>query len=257
MAKYALSIAYDGTQYGGWQIQPNSVSIQSLIEKALFTILKIFIPIVGSSRTDAGVHAKGQIAHFETDIPFSIYKLQHSLNGILPKDIRILSLYSVEDTFHARYSATGKIYYYHLHLNPVLDPFTRLYSWQVPYPIDLGLIEKALPLFIGSKDFTAFANESHQGAAGKNGVRMLKRISLVPEAKGIRLEFEGSGFLYKMVRNITGTLIDIGRGRTSLEEVEKIFLSKDRKKAGPSAPPHGLFLIQVHYDNKNSSKEEN
>lgn len=257
MPKYALFISYDGSNFGGWQIQPNAISIQSLIEKALSTALREFTPIYGSSRTDAGVHALGQVAHFTTEVPFSSRKLLHSLNGMLPKEIRILELCLVADDFHARYSANGKIYHYHLHLDKVLDPFTHLYSWHVPYKIDLSSLADAASLFIGTKDFTAFANESHQGAAAKNGIRTLRRIDIVKEPHGIRLEFEGTGFLYKMVRNITGTLIEVAAGRMKRQDIESIFSSKDRKKAPATAPALGLFLMKVCYESKNSLKEEN
>lgn len=257
MPKYALVISYDGSNFGGWQIQPNAISIQSLIEKALSTALRELTPICGSSRTDAGVHALGQVAHFITKVPFSSRKLLHSLNGMLPKEIRILELYPVSDDFHARYSANGKIYYYHLHLDKVLDPFTRLYSWHIPYKIDITLLADAASLFIGTKDFTAFANESHKGAAAKNGIRTLCRIDIVKEPHGIRLEFEGTGFLYKMVRNITGTLIEVAAGRIKKKDIESIFSSKDRKKAPSTAPALGLFLMKVCYESKNSLKDEN
>ncbi len=252
-----MLISYDGSNYGGWQTQSNAISIQSLIENALSIAIKEPISIIGSGRTDAGVHALGQVAHFETNSLFNLYKVQHSLNGILPKDIRILKLYPVLEDFHARYSATGKTYHYHLHLDRVSDPFTRLYSWHIPYEIDLPSLEEAILLFIGTKDFTAFANESHKGAAAKNGVRTLRRIDVIKEPHGVRLEFEGTGFLYKMVRNITGTLVDIAAGKMTKKELESIFTSKDRKKAGTAAPAQGLFLMKVDYDNKNSLKEEN
>lgn len=255
MTKYSMLITYDGSNYGGWQIQPNATSIQSLIENALTTAIKEPISLIGSSRTDAGVHALGQVAHFETKNPLDTYKIQHSLNGILPKDIRILKLDPVPEDFHARHSATGKTYHYHLHLEPIQDPFTRLYSWHIPHKINLPSLLDVIPFFIGTKDFTAFANESHKGAAAKNGVRTLKRIDVVKESHGVRLEFEGTGFLYKMVRNITGTLVDVALGRIEKEEIESIFLSKDRKKAGKAAPSHGLFLVKVHYDSKTEPRE--
>ena len=256
MLKYAMLITYDGSAYGGWQIQPNATSIQSLIEHAISTVCRQSISIVGSSRTDAKVHAIGQVAHFYTDTPFSLQKLSHNINGILPKDIRITKIYPVPEDFHARYSATGKIYHYHLHLDPILDPFNYLYSWHVPYKLNLNLLREAIPFFLGTKDFTAFANESHKGAASKNGIRTLNRITIVEEKGGIRLEFEGSGFLYKMVRNITGTLIDIARGKLSIDSLPFIFASQDRKQAGMTAPAHGLFLMQVCYEEKSSLKEE-
>jgi tRNA pseudouridine38-40 synthase len=255
MFKYAMVITYDGSSYGGWQVQPNTVSIQSLIEHALTTLCRHSVSVIGSSRTDAKVHALGQVAHFCLENEIDPKKLQYNLNGILPKDIRILDLYPISQEFHARYSAKGKIYHYHLHLDPVLDPFTLAYSWHVPYKLNLSLLKEALPFFIGVKDFSAFANESHKGAAAKNGEREIFRIDLIEEKGGIRLEFEGSGFLYKMVRNITGTLIDISRGKIPLETIPKIFASKDRKQAGATAPPHALFLVKIHYDEKKSPKE--
>ncbi len=247
MANYKLTISYDGTGYGGWQIQPNSVSIQSLIQKALTIILKEAIHVTGSGRTDAGVHALGQIAHFQTNKAFQIRSLLHSLNGLLPPQIRILEIDVVPDTFHARYSAIGKVYHYHIHLDRILNPFTRLYSFQVFHKVDIDLLTEASACFLGTKDFTAFANERHRGSAAKNGVRTLQRIDITPEPGGICLEFEADGFLYKMVRNITGTLLDVCAGLIPLSDIEIIFHSKDRRKAGKAAPPHGLFLVQVHY----------
>lgn len=258
MPNYKMTIAYDGSNYGGWQVQPNATSIQSLIEKALSSLVKQETPVTGSGRTDAGVHALEQVAHFFTEDNQDLYRLSHALNGILPKDIRILEIIEIPLDFHARYSATGKIYHYHLHLDKILNPFTRLYSWKVPHKADLLTLEKAIPLFLGTKDFSAFANEAHKGAASKNAVRTLHRLDMVKENGGVRLEFEGDGFLYKMVRNITGTLLDICAGHIPVDSVEEIFASKDRKKAGKTAPPQGLFLVKVHYDrSKRSSKEEN
>ena len=248
MPNYKMTITYDGSNYGGWQIQPNAISIQSLIEKALNSLLKKETPVTGSGRTDAGVHALEQVAHFFTEERQDLYRLSHALNGILPHDIRILEVLEVPADFHARYSATGKIYHYHLHCDKILNPFTRLYSWKVPHKVNLLTLEKAIPLFIGKKDFTAFANEGHKGAASKNGIRTLHRLDMIQEQGGVRLEFEGDGFLYKMVRNITGTLLDISAGHIACERIEEIFSSKDRKKAGKTAPPQGLFLVKVHYE---------
>ncbi len=247
MTKYKITITYDGTGYGGWQVQPNSTSIQSLIQKALSTILREEMHVTGSGRTDAGVHALGQVAHFETGTPFKPRSLLYSLNGLLPEQIRVLNLSEVPDTFHARYSATGKIYHYHLHLDPILNPFTRLYSLAVHHKVDIDLLKEAASYFIGTKDFTAFTNEGHRGSASISAVRTMQRLDVVTQAGGVRLEFESDGFLYKMVRNITGTLLDVCAGLIPISEIENIFNSKDRKKAGKTAPPHGLFLMQVHY----------
>jgi len=241
---YKLIIAYDGTPYGGWQIQPNSVSIQSLIEKALHLILRKETPIIGSGRTDAGVHAKGQVAHFSAEEGLDLFKLRGSLNGILPPDIRILKLETVPDSFHARYSAVSKEYHYHLHLDAMMDPFRRLYALHVQSPLDLELMRQGALRFVGTHDFTSFANE---GGSAKDPVRTIFRLDICNVPGGVRLEFEGNGFLYKMVRNITGTLLDVARGKLSLEELDQIFAAKDRSAASAPAPPHGLFLMKVDY----------
>ncbi len=246
-----MLLAYDGTNYGGWQNQPNSVSIQSLLEKALLTLHKEKIIVTGSGRTDAGVHALGQVAHFTLPVEANLYKLKHSINGLIPQDIRVVSIEETFPNFHARFDATGKIYHYHLHLDRVLNPFTRLYSWHVPQRITVSNLARGAKEFIGKKDFIAFANEAHKGAAAKNSIRTLKRLDVIEQSGGIRLEFEGDGFLYKMVRNITGTLVDIGAGLLDTSEIEEIFLSKNRKKAGHTAPPQGLFLVKVHYPGEN------
>ena len=246
--KYRLTVAYDGTEYGGWQVQPNAVSIQSLIELSLSTILRVPTSIFGSGRTDAGVHACGQIAHFLSDKPIAIEKTLASLNGMLPPAIRILSLEEAASDFHARYSASSKIYHYRLHLGPIPDPFKKRYAYHVPHPVDLTLLKKAAERFLGTHDFTSFANEATRGSAAKDAVRTLHRLSVVEEPGGVRLEFEGNGFLYKMVRNIVGTLLDVCAGKIAEEEIPAIIAAKDRKKAGRAAPPHGLYLVEVKYE---------
>lgn len=245
--KYKMIIAYDGTNYGGWQVQPNAVSIQSLIEQSLSTILRKQIPVFGSGRTDAGVHAIGQIAHFSFDAPIDTQKTFASLNGLLPQDIRIVSLEETSHDFHARYSAASKTYHYRLHLDPIPDPFKRRYAYHVPHPVDLSLLKEAAAHFIGTHDFTSFANEPGRGTAAKDAVRTLYRLDVIEEAGGARLEFQGDGFLYKMVRNIVGTLLDICAGKIAKDQIPAILSAKDRRLAGRSAPPHGLYLIEVIY----------
>lgn len=247
MHKYKLTIAYDGTQYHGWQIQPHSLSIQQIIQEAISLVLRQPIVLIGSGRTDAGVHAQGQIAHFTSQIPVDLHRLKYSLNGIIPHDIRIKSIDSVELDFHSQRSAVGKVYHYHLYLNPTMDPFRRLYCWHVHAPINIRLLHQASTLFLGTHDFTAFANESHRGSAAKNPIRTLFRLDVIEEEGGVRLEFEADGFLYRMVRNIVGTLVDISTGKRPLDDIQKIFSSKDRRQASMAAPPQGLFLMQVNY----------
>jgi len=248
LPKYKLSISYDGTRYGGWQIQPNATSIQTLIEKALKIVLRKSIKLIGSGRTDSGVHAEGQIAHFSFDGDLELSKLHHSLNGLLPDDIRIRRIDPVEVDFHARFSAKGKIYHYRIDRGKIKNPFTRLYAYHLPYPIDLDLLKEAAKAFVGKHDFTSFSNEAHRGSAAHDPVRTLFRLDIIERGNELVLEFEGNGFLYKMVRNITGTLLDMARGKIPLSDIEDIFAAKDRSRAGTTAPAHGLFLVDVRYD---------
>jgi tRNA pseudouridine38-40 synthase len=247
MFTYKLKIAYDGTSFGGWQLQPNCVSIQALIEEALGLILRAPTSVIGSGRTDAGVHALGQTAHFSAKDRIDIQKVMASLNGLLPAEIRILDLIEAPLEFHARFNAISKVYHYRLHLEPTANPFKIHYSYHVPHPVDLALLEETALLFLGTHDFTSFANEARRGSAAKDAVRTLLRLDLVPEAGGLRLEFEGDGFLYKMVRNIVGTLLDVCAGKIRKEEISTILKAKDRRLAGRAAPPHGLYLVEVKY----------
>jgi tRNA pseudouridine38-40 synthase len=245
--RYKLLIAYDGTHYSGWQVQKGQTSIQALIQAALQTALRHPLDLTGSGRTDAGVHALGQTAHFDTEEFFEHALLRASLNALLPADIRIKDIVPVAPDFHARYSAKSKIYHYHLHLDHVLDPFQRLYRYQFRAKLDLDLLKKAALLFLGTHDFTSFANEKASKTASHDPIRTITRLDVIEEKGGIRLEFEGDGFLYKMVRNITGTLLDAATKKISLDAIPKIFEAKDRRTAGSAAPPQGLFLVEVLY----------
>ncbi len=247
MQRYKLTIAYDGTAYCGWQVQPNGTAIQPLIQQTLSTVLRSPVDLTGSGRTDAGVHARGQTAHFDAPAPIAPSRLRLSLNALLPPDIRILAIDPAASDFHARYSAVSKIYHYHLHLDPVTDPFARLYRHQVYGPFDLARLQSAIPCFLGTRDFFSFANEPHRGSASRGSIRTLFRLDAIEQKGGIRLEFEGDGFLYKMVRNITGTLLDAAAGKLHPGEIANIFEARDRRFAGAPAPAHGLFLIEVKY----------
>lgn len=197
-------LTYEGTAYVGWQIQPNGPSIQGVIEEVLYTLLREKTRLVGSGRTDAGTHALGQVAHFKTAQELDCPRFIRALNGMLPHDIRILTLESVSDDFHAQYSAMGKEYHYHLWLDHAVAPFVRRYRYKVPFALDLDLLREGAKHFIGTHDFATFANV---GSSVKTTVRTLYRLDIAEQEGGVRLEFEGSGFLYKMVRNIVGTLI--------------------------------------------------
>lgn len=247
MARYKITIAYDGTQYCGWQVQGEKKSIQALVQQALQTVLRHPLGLTGSGRTDAGVHARGQTAHFDTEIDFDPIKLRLSLNALLPKDIRILQVESVTSNFHARYSAQSKIYHYHLHLDRIANPFSRLYRHQVFKRLDLSRMHSAAQSLLGTHDFTSFANEPQRGSVAHDPIRTMLRCDLAEEEGGIRLEFEADGFLYKMVRNLTGALIECASGRLSPADIATILEAKDRRKAPATVPPNGLFLMKVIY----------
>ncbi len=228
--KYKLILSYDGTRYGGWQVQPNRETVQEILETALGC------SITGSGRTDAGVHALCQVAHFSSDTP------PPDLNALLPPDIRVHEVTPTSDDFHARFSVKKKIYHYHFSSAP--DPFNYRFKVALPHNFDETLLKGALPLLLGTHDFSAFAGS---GCGSKNPVKTLYRIDFVPEEGGFRLEFEGNGFLYKMVRNIVGTLMEVSVGRRPATDIQKILTSKNRRFAGPTASPQGLFLAKVEY----------
>lgn len=243
---YKMVIQYDGTPFSGWQVQPNGVSIQQKIQDAIFIITKETVNVTGSGRTDAGVHALGQTAHFHTNKSLNLYAFQNSLNALLPPQIRIKEIVPTVSTFHARYSAVKKTYRYNITLTPYQNPFNRLYTWHLRDKIDLDLFKEAAQQLLGTHDFTSFANEAHTGSASKDPVRTLMQLSINESDDGIYLELEADGFLYKMVRNIVGTLVDIAAGRLT-SSIPEILAAKDRRQAGTTAPAQGLFLWKVDY----------
>ena len=244
MHNNCIKISYDGTPYSGWQIQPNAPSIQEEIERALKTLLGTPTRLIGAGRTDAGVHAKGQHAHFKSSIPLDIRRALLSLNGLLPNEIRIHELTSVPLDFHAQYSACGKIYHYNIWNEHIIDPFVHHFRTHIRHQLDMPLLKEALCKFIGEHDFTTFANV---GSSVKTAVRTITRLECIEQEGGFRLEFEGNGFLYKMVRNIVGVLLDIATHRTSIDQIDALFAAKDRRTIGMAASPTGLFLMHVHY----------
>lgn len=238
--RYKLTLSYEGTLFAGWQVQKTGPSIQTHLQKALETTLRHPVAVTGAGRTDAGVHAWGQTAHIDTPHLPSLL----SINALLPPQIRLLSIDPVPSTFHARYSATGKIYQYRLRFQR--DPFQDRFRAFSP-PINLSFLQSAIPYLIGTHDFFTFANENHKGTAAHDSVRTLRRLLLHPEPDGLTLTFEGDGFLYKMVRNLVGTLMEVGRGKRPPSSIPSLLASHNRSLAGPTAPPEGLHLISVLY----------
>lgn len=249
---YRMDISYDGSSYAGWQIQPNAITIQETIESALAIVLKSHHRIIGSGRTDAGVHALQQTAHFTTEASIDCLKTLRACNGILPHDIRITLICPIHPKFHAQKSALTKEYHYTIISGPFSLPFDQKYSWHLFQEIDLNLLQKACHLFEGTHDFKAYANENHTGSAAKNSIRTIYSIRVIEEpyiagSRKIRLEFHGNGFLYKMVRNITGMVIAVATKKRPIEEIAQTFTMKDRKAVDRAAPAHGLKLIQATY----------
>lgn len=210
-------------------------------------MLKVETPVTGQGRTDAGVHALGQTAHFDA-VPLDTHRFLRSANALLPPSIRLLELNPVPDTFHARFSSTGKVYHYYVSTGSIQLPFDRPYRYHFRGRLDLDAIRAAAPSVVGTHDFTSFSNEAHRGSCSRDPVRTLKRLDLVEEPEGFRLEFEGNGFLYKMCRNLAGTLLAAGRGQITPEGIRQLLAAKDRKLGFTAAPPHALFLIRVDYN---------
>lgn len=245
--RYKILIQYDGGDFCGWQVQPDAVSIQETIEEVLARFLQEPIRIIGSGRTDTGVHALGQVAHFDTEKPVDLYKFIRASNGLLPPSIRILEIEEVDENFHAQYSAKGKIYHYHLWFDEVISPFVKRYRTHYRKRVDLELLQAASQDFLGTHNFSSFANQQFEGSAGKNPIRTITRISVIPQEGGVRIEFEGNGFLYKMVRNMVGMLLEIASGERPREDITKALALADRTFAGKAAPASGLFLAKVFY----------
>ena len=242
--RVVLGIEYDGTNYCGWQVQKNGVSIQQRVEEAVERAVGPKTAVHSAGRTDAGVHAYGQVAHFdaETDIP--AVKFFYVLNTLLPDDIRIKKSYEAEGDFHARFSAKGKHYRYVIRNAREKGAIDRLYSMFEPVPLDLGRMKEAAKHIEGTHDFAAFC------AAGtdiKGTVRTVYSVEVERKGDYICIDVKGSGFLYNMVRIIAGTLMGVGKGKLAPEEVRGAIEAKDRTMAGATAQAQGLFLVEVYY----------
>lgn len=239
-----LTIAYDGTRYAGWQVQKNAVSVQEIIEKALAQITGAKVSVRGSGRTDAGVHARAQVATCKTASSIGLDRLQMALNTTLPKDVVITAVDEVPLDFNAQLDARGKTYRYTIVNNNFVDPFSRLYAAKVFYRLDLARMRRAARLMEGRHDFRAF---QAQDRTEKDAVRTVRDIRIARSGDRITIDIEANGFVYNMVRNMVGTLVEIGRGRFSVERVGELFRTRDRKLCGPAMPARGLCLEKVTY----------
>lgn len=247
MYTYRMRIAYDGTRYRGWQKQRNTdQTIQMVIEKALSQLLGNTVTISGSGRTDSGVHAFGQEASFHVKKRLESESVWKALNEKLPEDIRVLSFSEAPEGFHARKSAVGKCYEYYVDLQEKADVFSRRYSYHFPGKIDVDAMREAAEYLKGIHDFSSFTD----GKEIDDTVRTIEDIQIHEEKERLIFSFYGDGFLYHMVRILTGTLLCVGKGQIAPAKVKEILLSKERKQAGFPAPAKGLFLKEVYYEER-------
>ena len=264
MRNIKLVLAYDGTEYFGWERQKEFRSLQQTLEEAIQSLTGETVSAVASGRTDTGVHAIGQVANFHTNSRHDGATIRRALNALLPDDFRVLEVEEADESFHATYAAKGKLYRYAMHDGPVMDPFLRRHVVHCNWPMDNAAMHRAAQCLMGTHDFSSFETA---GAPRESSVRTITHIavfragperiwsrsafsdqhSAISNSQFLFLEVAADGFLYNMVRAIAGTLRNVGRGYTTEDSVPQILEAKDRAKAGPTAPPHGLFLVRVDY----------
>lgn len=245
MRTYKLTIAYDGTRYQGWQRQGNTDrTIQGILERTLSELAGYSVEVNGSGRTDAGVHAKGQIASVVLSGKAEEGFFTERLNALLPPDIRILEASLVRNGFHARKSAVGKIYEYHIDTREKPDVFTRRYAYHFPHRLDLGAMREAAGYLTGTHEFAGYTDKKEDMSTN----RTIYAIIVSGQGGRVCLQYEGTGFLYHMVRILTGTLLEVGTSARTPESVMDALKTKDRSRAGFLAPAEGLFLREVRYD---------
>lgn len=239
-----LTLKYDGTEYHGWQRQPNGITVQEILEDALKKVLKKKIVVTGCSRTDAGVHAAMHVSNFKCETSIPVHKLPLVLNQVLPCDIRAVKCEEVDEDFNARYHTVEKTYRYRILNCEHNDPFLSRFVWHYPIKLNVEEMKKAAEYMVGEKDFTAFMAS---GSSAKTTVRNLKRVDVEKDGDLITITATANGFLYNMVRIIVGTLVYVGNGKLSADMVRTILEEKDRRLGGVTAPPEGLRLEEVVY----------
>lgn len=246
MRRLKATVQYDGTHFNGYQIQDEGRTVQQQIDRALRKIHKDdSIISVASGRTDTGVHALGQVIHFDTPLTIPEERWCIAMNTLLPSDVRIIAVEEVASDFHARYDATGKTYLYKWERTPIQSPFHRNYAVHIGYHYpDVDKMRQAAKHFVGTHDFTSFCSTK---TATTNRVRTIQKLSIEEFGDELHMTIEGDGFLYNMVRTIAGMLLAVGRGQYDPDSIVEILAAKNRKKAAKTAPSHGLYLVEVHY----------
>ena len=246
MRNIKLTIEYDGKDFNGWQKQPNKLNIQGSIEQAIKQITGEDVELNASGRTDAGVHALGQVANFHTNTKIEISKIPYAINSKLPNSIVVKDAVEVDERFHARYNCKLKTYRYIINNNEFPSALNRYREFHLPYKLNYADMEKAIKYFEGEHDFKAF--KSSGGNAKKTTVRTLTDCNIKKEDGRIYIELTGNGFLYNMVRIISGTILDVGLGKIKADDIPEIINSGIRERAGRTLPPHGLYLVKVNYE---------
>jgi tRNA pseudouridine38-40 synthase len=245
MRNIKLVIEYDGGAYHGWQIQPGLRTIQGVIREKIAQITQTDVNLIGAGRTDAGVHALGQVANFKTENTIVVEALQRGLNGLLAPDIVITAAEEVGEEFHARFSAHSKVYEYRILNQPYPSALSRHYAWFIQRELDIAAMRKCAATLIGSHDFSSFRAS---GDESRHSIREVFCLEIERRAENLlTVTIKANAFLREMVRSIVGTLVDVGQGKTSPEEFLEIFQAHDRRRAGMTAPAHGLFLVAVIY----------
>lgn len=244
VTNYKIIVHFDGTRYSGWQYQaPPTKTIQGELMRVLQIIAKKRVVVTGSSRTDAGVHSTGLTANFHLKIKIAPDSLQKALNALLPEDIRVMECMEMDRSFNARFSAKGKVYTYRIFFGQTVSPFIGRYVHHIPYPLNLRQMRKCIPHFLGEKDFSSFTSDDPD----KNRIRGISAFTMRVRGEEITFTISGKSFLRYMVRNIIGTVIDVGRGKLKPGDIPAIFEAKDRRTAGQTAPARGLTLARVIY----------
>jgi tRNA pseudouridine38-40 synthase len=244
MRNIKLTIAYDGTEFHGFQMQPDLRTVQGVLQETIERVTSHPVSIIGSGRTDAGVHARAQVVNFHTTSRIPVEKWPIALNTRLPNDLVVQAAEEVPEDWHARFSAKGKVYRYVIDRGPYPDVFQRLYAFHYPYPLRIEPMIEAARHLVGRHDFTSFCAAN---TPLEDKVRLLQAVDLTEDGHLLRITCRGEGFLYNMVRIIAGTLLDVGRGKIAPDEIPVILEAKDRTRAGLTAPAHGLTMWEVLY----------
>jgi tRNA pseudouridine38-40 synthase len=245
MRNLRLLVAYDGSAFAGWQRQEGFASVQQSLEEAVAQVTGEKVTVHGAGRTDAGVHALGQVAHFRSATSLPDERILHALNAHLPPSVTVRGVSTAAPDFHARFSARGKRYVYRLVATPLRPPLAReLIAW-IPYRLDVARMRQGAAYLVGEHDFASFATEPRRPRAST--VRRVQHLHLVSRRERVDLFIQGDGFLYNMVRAVAGSLIEVGRGKREPAWIRDVLEAKDRKRGGPTAPPQGLYLLRVLY----------